>query len=78
MTVHLAVPSFGIALAEANTVYTISQNNKKIHQHTMPALDELPTKVRRKIYYTKLQFKVFEFSSTTFGPKKKIFKVRCP
>lgn len=45
VTVHFAVPSFGGAIAEANTVYTMAQNNKRIHQHTLPTLDELPTKV---------------------------------
>ena len=42
VSIKLAVPSYGAAITKSQTVYTMSQNNKKVHQFTMPALEEVP------------------------------------
>lgn len=42
VSLMLAVPSYGAALSEGNTMYTIAQNNKLVQQHTLPNPEELP------------------------------------
>ncbi|WAR21242.1 CFA43-like protein, partial [Mya arenaria] len=43
VTLKLAVPSYGVAISEGDTVYMMAQNNKKIHQHNLPKPEELPS-----------------------------------
>ena len=42
LSIKLAVPSYGAAITTGQIVYTMSQNNKKVHQFTMPAPEEVP------------------------------------
>ncbi|XP_052771525.1 cilia- and flagella-associated protein 43-like isoform X3 [Mya arenaria] len=47
VTLKLAVPSYGVAISEGDTVYMMAQNNKKIHQHNLPKPEELPSEKTR-------------------------------
>ncbi|XP_060599927.1 cilia- and flagella-associated protein 43-like [Ruditapes philippinarum] len=42
VSVKLAVPSYGAAISEGNTMFTMAQNNKAVQQHTLPSPEELP------------------------------------
>lgn len=42
VSLKLAVPSYGAAITEGRTVYTLAQNNRKVHQHSLPVPEELP------------------------------------
>ncbi|XP_053407637.1 cilia- and flagella-associated protein 43-like isoform X4 [Mercenaria mercenaria] len=47
VSVKLAVPSYGAAISEGNTMFTMAQNNKAVQQHTLPRLEELPKDLRK-------------------------------
>lgn len=51
MVLAFESPCFGAAIGDSNTVYTLAQNNKKIHQISLP--DEPAPKVtsRSPIYF---------------------------
>lgn len=42
VSLRLGVPSYGAAISEGSTMYTMAQNNKAVQQHTLPSPEELP------------------------------------
>ncbi|KAL4232016.1 Cilia- and flagella-associated protein 43 [Mactra antiquata] len=47
VSLKLAVPAYGCAVAESSTIYTMAQNNRSVQQHTLPAIDELPKDLKQ-------------------------------
>ncbi|XP_052225547.1 cilia- and flagella-associated protein 43-like isoform X5 [Dreissena polymorpha] len=42
VSLNMAIPSYGSAVTEGGTVYTLAQTNKKVHQHKLPRKEDLP------------------------------------